>query len=311
MSGIKSVFRGVIPATLTAFREDGSLDLHGQRQFISWLVETGIHGMMVCGTGGEFIAMTVEERKRVMETTVEANDGRVPILAQTGAYSTKMTIDLSLHAKSLGVEALALITPYYLPKSEDEYYQHYARVREKVDLPIVLYHNPDFAGPNFSPELVYRMYKDGVIAGMKDSSGEIARNVNTRLNCGDEFLMIHGLDIFPVESFLMGADAWVAGVANVMPEEFSRLYQIVTEQDWNSAREEWYRLKKFVNFCITPKQGRATHQMQIYHSGVRMRGIPVGYTRWPGVPLEQKGEYGQKLLIQLRELLNEFGYLVS
>jgi 4-hydroxy-tetrahydrodipicolinate synthase len=308
MKNPKSVFRGVIPATLTAFREDGSIDLDGQRKFISWLVDNGIHGMMVCGTGGEFIAMTVEERKQVMEATVEANNGKVPILAQTGHYSTDITIDLSLHAKSLGVEALALITPYYLPRSEDEYYRHYTRIREKVDLPIVVYHNPAFAGPNFSPDLIYKMYKDDVIIGMKDSSGEIGRNVNSRLNCGDDFLLIHGLDIFPIESFFMGANAWVAGVANVLPKEFSSLSELAMSGEWEAARKEWYRLKPFVNYCITPKQGKATHQMQLYHSGVRMRGLPVGYTRWPGVPLEQRGEYGENLLAGLRELLAKLGY---
>lgn len=309
MSDLKPNLYGVIPATLTAFREDGSFDEAGQHTFIDWIAQNGIHGMMVCGTGGEYIAMTVDERKRVMEVTAEANAGRVPILAHTGHYSTQITIDLSLHAQSLGVEALAIITPYYLPRSEEEYYRHYAAIREAVDLPIIIYHNPLFAGPNFSMEFIARMYEDDIIAGFKDSSGEIARNVNMRLMCGEDFIIIHGLDIFPVESFFMGANAWVTGVANVLPREFSNLWELSAKREWLAARDEWFRLKPFVNFCITPKEGRATHQMQIYKTGLRLRGIPIGYTRWPGIPLEQKGKYGEQLIAQLRGLLRGFGHV--
>ena len=152
MTAPRPGLRGVISATLTAFDQDGSFDVAGQRTCIDWLVRNDVHGMMVCGTCGVYFAMTIDERSQVMEVTTEANAGRVPILAQTGHFSTQLTIKLSVHAQGLGVEALAMITPYYLPLGGDEYYRHYAHVREAVDLPIISYHNPAFAGPNFTPE---------------------------------------------------------------------------------------------------------------------------------------------------------------
>ena len=311
MTGARPRLRGVIPAILTAFNKEGEIDLEGQRAFVSWLVQNGIHGIFACGTGGDYLAMSVSDRMKVMEATVEANAGRVPVLAQTGHYATKTTIELSRHAMSLGVDALAIITPYYLPRGDEEFYRHYALVREAVDLPIIMYHNPAFAGPNLAPDLIARMYQDNLIVGLKDSSGEVGRNVNMRLMCGPDFIMIHGLDVFPVESFLMGANAWVAGVANVLPREFGNVYNLAAEGNWSAVRDEWFRLKPFVNFCTTPKEGRASYQMQIYHSGVRMRGVPVGYTPFPGIPLEERGEYGAGLLSQLRSLLEQLGHPIA
>lgn len=152
------------------------------------------------------------------------------------------------------------------------------------------------------------MYQDGVIAGCKDSSGDPAMNALMRSMCGQEFLWIHGLDVFPIESFMMGADGWVSGVANVLPDEFAALFGLVSVGRWQEARDEWMRLLPFVRLCIALKEGGASsHQIQLYKTAIRMRGIPVGYTRMPAIPVEKRGDLGQDLINGISRFLASMG----
>src|ERR1700689_4938509 len=150
-SSLKGI-AGVFSPTITAFHNDESLNPAGTKKFVRFLLDQGVDGLAPLGSGGEPVAMTPQERMRLLEAIVEETAGQVPILAGTGDYSTATTIELSLHAKSLGCRGLMIITPFLLIPPKRDVFNHLRRVRDKVGLPIMLYDVPFTTGIEITPE---------------------------------------------------------------------------------------------------------------------------------------------------------------
>ncbi len=138
--------QGIIPAMLTPFTEKGEVDVEGIGQNVDFLIESGVSGIMCNGSTGEAVALTKEERIRVIEATVEAARGRVEVIAGTGAPATARTIELTKDAKSAGADAVMIITPFYEIPNQEGLYKHYESVVEAVDIPIVAYNIPPHTG---------------------------------------------------------------------------------------------------------------------------------------------------------------------
>ena len=221
---------GIFPPMITIFREDGSFDEKGQASHANFLIENGVHGLIPCGSTGEFITMTIEERKHVAEVTIKATDRRVPVYVGAAHYSTALTIELCQHAEKAGADGVMLITPYYLPRHPEELAHHYESVAKAINIPIMLYHNPHFSGITLTNEFIADLYKRGIINSVKEGEGEVARLNDLRYLTDDNFALFYGYDTAPIETILMGADGWVAGTANVIPAELSQLYHLAKEK---------------------------------------------------------------------------------
>jgi len=137
----KPLFEGICASTITPFAPDGTLRLEKLKPHIDWVINDGAQAISPLGSSGEFVALEVEDRKRVLDAALAANDGRVPVLAGTHHYSTRLTVELSKHAQQAGAEALLIVPPYYMAPTPAQVLDHYRRVAEAVQIPIVVYHN--------------------------------------------------------------------------------------------------------------------------------------------------------------------------
>jgi 4-hydroxy-tetrahydrodipicolinate synthase len=272
---------GVIPAMLTPFDANGKVDEAALRQYVEFLLARGVHGLFPCGTNGEGLLLSLEERKRVATIVVEQVDGRVPVIVHTGAINTEQTIELTKHAKSIGADAVGVVAPYYFPHDDLCLEQHFLAVANSVpDLPVYLYNIPGNAKNSISPKLASRLHKQCPnIAGIKDSSKDLNRLEEFIAANDENFTVIVGTDSLVFPALAVGAAGVVSAVANVFPEEVVKIYQYYSEGKIVEAKKQQYYVNKLRDALkmgpyITP-----------YKEALRWRGMDVGGQRAPLRPL--------------------------
>jgi 4-hydroxy-tetrahydrodipicolinate synthase len=273
---------GVHVALATALHDDGSVNLDGSSALADDLIARGIHGIVVNGSTGEFASLTVEERRRMVETVLEVAGGRVPVTAQVGAMSTAEAVAHAEHAQAHGAFAVMLVSPYYEPLDEREIEAYFRRVAE-VGLPVMVYNNPAATGWSMQPTLIARLSEIENIRYLKDTTGEAGRIFGILELCGDRIQILNGQDSLALVGFLAGAKATVWGAPNATPEACVRLWELtVRELDIEAARELWTALYPVMSFFeevgYTPAVKAAT----------KLRGIDVGPPRHPALPIEAR-----------------------
>ncbi|MEW5977359.1 MAG: dihydrodipicolinate synthase family protein [Acidobacteriota bacterium] len=297
---------GIFAPTITAFAADGSIDKAGTRQFVRFLLDQGVNGMAPLGSAGEPVALSLSERKDLLEAIVEENSGKVPIFAGTGDYGTAQTLELSLHARSLGCDGLMLLTPFLLKPPKKDVLNHVRRVREKVGLPIMIYNVPTLTGIEISPEELSQLHREDVVHGVKWSHLEVSRIHDTRLLCGPEFPIFAGIDVIAFEAMAVGANGWISGIPMMAPALAVRLHQLlVVEKRLDAARDLWYRLLPLIRFEYRAMGTDAGHPhwLATCREVATLRGIPVGVSREPLQPLDSAArEELRSILVSLEQL---------
>jgi 4-hydroxy-tetrahydrodipicolinate synthase len=297
--------RGLMPPMITVFNADESINESGTRRFANFLVENGAHGVCPGGSTGEFIAMTLEERRRVVEIVTEEVHGRAIVYPGTGHYSTKLTIELCRHAESCGADGVMVVPPYYLLPTKPQIKDHYRRVKEAINIPIMLYNNPWYAGVELTPWEVAELVKEGVISSIKVAHGDAGRVHDLISLCGDKLTVMYGHDICALEGLLAGAKGWVSGLPNLIPGPARKLYDAVDRQDLAGARKIWYDMVPLVQFAEMPELKREgePHWLCVVKAGLNMIGMDVGLPRKPLQDLSP--EYKATL----KRLLGQLGLL--
>ncbi|MEM2875932.1 MAG: 4-hydroxy-tetrahydrodipicolinate synthase [Candidatus Bathyarchaeia archaeon] len=234
--------KGIIPAMVTPLKKDESVDEEGLRELVNYLIDGGVHGLFCCGSQGETYSLTDEERKRVMEVTVDEANGRVPVYAGTGEVTTEKVIRLTKYAKDVGADAASIVTPYFIKPSSAELYAHYRRIAEAVDIPIVLYNNPDRTGVNLDAPTVGRLAEVNNIVGIKDSSGDLTLTADYIRLTPEDFAVIAGRDSLILATLLYGGKAAIAATANVAPKLVVDIYESFIKGDLKKAREAQFKL---------------------------------------------------------------------
>ncbi|MGB9867638.1 MAG: dihydrodipicolinate synthase family protein [Bacillota bacterium] len=296
-------FKGIIPAMVTAFNADGSVDWHGNRALLEFVVKSGVHGVLVLGSIGEFAHMSVEERKRYAEFAVETVAGRVPVLVGTASSGTREPVELSRHAISAGADGVVVVTPYYWTLSEENVYWHYAAVAREVDGPVVLYNFPALTGNPLSASLVTRLAKDFPnIVGIKDtidSIGHVRQLILEAKSVNPEFSVLVGYDDHLLNNLAMGGDGALCGTPNFAPQVTLGIYRSYNESDFAQAVELHRKLMVL---------------MGIYSLGVpaisaikvacELCGLPVKpHVRGPAVDADSRVVARVKELLKEAELL--------
>ncbi len=207
--------RGIIPPVATPMLENEDLDLPRLRWFLDRLIAAGVHGLFVLGTNSEFYALDEREKQEVIATAVAHVNHRVPVLAGTGAETTREAVRLSRMAEREGADGLSVITPYFVNPSQQEIADHYRRIAESTKLPVLLYNNPSMTGGvRLEVDTVARLAELPNIAGIKDSSGDL-QNSNEYLSVVPErFSVLQGRDTLIFPSLLFGARGAVPATAN-------------------------------------------------------------------------------------------------
>jgi len=298
--------RGIFAPTITAYHPDESVNLDGTRKFVRFLLDQGVHGLTPLGSAGEPVALTLQERMRLLEAVVAENNGQVPIFAGTGDYSTRSTIELSLHAKSLGCDGLMLLVPFFLRPPRKDVLDHLRRVREKVGLPIMVYNVPLLTGVEITPQEIKQLAEEDVVHSVKWSHLEVSKIHDTRLLCGPNFPIFAGIDVIAFEAMAVGAEGWISGLPMMVPALAAQLYRLlVCEKRLDAARELWYRLLPLIHLeyrALGADHGNP-HWLAVCREAAVMRGIPVGSSRAPLAPVEPSvREELRSILIRLEQL---------
>ncbi|MBI4571686.1 MAG: dihydrodipicolinate synthase family protein [candidate division NC10 bacterium] len=296
--------KGVIPAMITVFDENEDIDEKGLRSHVHFLIENGVHGIAPDGSTGEFIAMTLEERKRVIEIVLDETKGRVPIYPGTGYYTTKATIALSQHAEKVGAAGVMVILPYYMQPTKAQAMDHFRTLARNLSLPIILYNNPWFAGYELSAWDIAKLVDEGAIAAVKAAHGDADRVHDLKFLCGDRLSVLYGHDYCAMEAFLAGADGWLSGAPNVYPRLCRDLYQAaVVEKNVERAWAITQSTLPFIHFLLYNKEDRHPHWLSVIKGALNLMGRRAGIPRKPIMPLSGRDEH------KLKGILHSMGLL--
>jgi 4-hydroxy-tetrahydrodipicolinate synthase len=271
-------FEGVLPAVLTPFDENGQIDTGALVRNVEWLLDSGATGLVGTGTMGEAQSLSAAERRLVIETLVEATDGRVTVTAGVSSETPARSISLADDAAAAGAGALMLLPPFGYEGDAREIEAFYRSVAESSELPIMAYNNPKASGTDMAPALIARLAElDGLVA-IKECSGD-ARRLAELLNATHDFEVLVGGDDWALEGFCAGATGWVSGVVNVAPRECVDLFRLCTEGRLDEARAVYARILPLARLDMHPKL------VQFFKAGMDLVGREGGPCRPPRLEL--------------------------
>ncbi|MCI5127869.1 MAG: 4-hydroxy-tetrahydrodipicolinate synthase [Candidatus Electrothrix sp. AUS3] len=233
--------QGAFTAIVTPMR-DGKVDEQGLTDLINFQIDNGIHGLVPCGTTGESATLNFDEHKRVIELTVQVVDGRVPVIAGTGANSTAEAIELTESAKASGADAVLSVAPYYNRPSQEGLFQHFKAIAEAVDIPMVLYNVPSRTVVNMAPATTARLAELPNIIAIKEACGCLNQISEVIRLCPKDFIVLSGDDFTSMPTTLIGGKGVISVTSNVYPKAMSELMEAALAGDLVKANEIHYKL---------------------------------------------------------------------
>ena len=273
-----NLFRGTYTVMVTAFDADGALDLDAQARFTDWQVRQGIHGLIPLGSTGEFLSLTDAERRAVAKCVVDTVAGRVPVLVGAGAERTEDVIANCRMAQDLGADGVMVIPPFYCTPTEEELVHHYGRIAASTDLPVMVYNNPATANVDLTPPIVARLARIDGLDYIKESTMDVTRVRDIIELCGDRMRVFGGIMGF--ESFVEGAEGWVAVGSNIAPAASARLFTLTAdEKDYDAARALYRRILPVIRLVGGHRYVSATK------AALDIMGFAMGAPRSPRLPL--------------------------
>lgn len=227
---------GSIVAIVTPMHEDGSLDLPALRRLIDWHVDEGTDGIVIVGTSGESPTVSVEEHFELIRVAVEHTAKRVPVIAGTGGNSTAEAIELTEYAHKVGADASLQVVPYYNKPTQEGMYQHFRKIAESVDLPVILYNVPGRTVADMQADTVLRLAQVPGIIGIKEATGDIDRAAQLIKGAPAHFSIYSGDDLTAVALMLLGGHGNISVTANVAPRAMHELCAAAIRGDALTAR---------------------------------------------------------------------------
>lgn len=275
--------KGIMVALYTPFTADQSaIDVAALDQHIQHLIKVGVHGLVPGGSTGEFTALTLEERKQLVEASVNSAAGKVPVIAGIGALSTKDGVELAKHAAEVGAAALMVVPPFYDAPSVEELHQLLAELHSVSKLPIMYYNIPSASGLKLSPTQLADLSKVGV-KYMKDTSGDGPALTELLFSLNDKITAFNGWDTLTFYGLAAGAKGSVWGATNIIPELSIELWEaLAVKQDLVKARERWTKIYPVCKFLESYNYAAAIK------TGMELRGASTGGCRKPFALLGQK-----------------------
>ena len=228
------MFFGSIPALVTPF-SDGRVAEDTFADFVEWQIAEGSDGLVPCGTTGESATLSRDEHRAVVERTVRVANGRVPVIAGCGSYSTAAAIELVTTSADAGADAVLVVVPYYNKPSQAGLAAHFTAIAEASSLPIVVYNVPSRTVADISVETLASVAKHPRIVAIKDATGNLARVSAQRLACGKDFIQLSGNDDMALGFNAMGGVGCISVTANVAPRLCSDFQKAMREGRWDEA----------------------------------------------------------------------------
>ena len=253
-------FHGIIPPLLTPRSADGALDRDGLHALVDHLVAGGVHGIFALGSSGETPYLTTAERDEVLRATLEAADGRVPVLVGINEQSTRRVLEEADRLLAIGGDAAVVTTPYYALSDAGEIEQHFRAAASHVGVPVFAYDIPVRTHAKLPPEVAVRLARDGVLAGVKDSSADDVAFRQLLLATRDlpGFAAFTGHEVVADGALLGGASGIVPGLGNVDPAGYVRMYDAARAGDWAAVVSEQDRLVRLFRITAAATPGRVS-----------------------------------------------------
>ncbi|HER24578.1 MAG TPA: 4-hydroxy-tetrahydrodipicolinate synthase [Candidatus Atribacteria bacterium] len=289
--------KGIIPPMVTPLDREENIDKKAIGRVVNYLIEGGVHGLFPLGSTGEWYGLSINQKKEIIETVMEANHGRVPVYVGTGATTTKETIQLTKLATDIGVDVLSIITPVFISPNEQELFNHYQAIARSTDLPIILYNNPGRTGINLSVDLVVKLSKIDNIIGIKDSSGDMAQGAEYIRRTNNDFSVLAGRDTLIYGFLAYGGKGAIAATANIVPKIVVKIYEEYQKGNYQEALKAQFQLAplrmafSLGSFPVVVKEG------------LNLLGIEVGSTLKPVQPLTEEAREKLKEVLYSMQVL--------
>ena len=272
------MFKGSIPALVTPFGENG-VDFNALKVIVEWHIEQRSHGVVAVGTTGESPTLTHEEHEEVVKVVTETAAKRIPVIAGAGSNNTDESLRLVKFAKSVGADAVLVVTPYYNKPTQQGLYQHYKVLHDTCEIPIIIYNIPGRSVVDMNPDTMGRLAQLTRIVGVKDATGDVTRVSEQRQTCGDGFIQLSGEDASALGFNAHGGVGCISVTANVAPKLCAEFQNALLEGNYAAALEYQDRLMPLhTAIFIEPGLAGAKYGMSLLgkcENRVRLPLVPV------------------------------------
>ncbi len=275
---------GIFVPHVTPFTKNGEIDENALRKLIPFWVNK-LQGLVSLGSNGEAVYLSREERRKVLEIVVEETNGKAMVIAGTGSAGTRETIHLTRDAFDVGVDAVLIVTPYYFKPSGRGLFEHYARIIQAVDIPVILYNVPKFTGLDMDLEVVVKLVDEfSQIVGIKESGGSIGKITELVRLVGNRISILAGTGDLILPTLMMGGDGGIVAVANVAPRLCANLYQNFRRGEIERAKDLQAKLIHLNEVLV-----KKFNQLSAIKEALNILGLPAGFPRLPALPLGDDG----------------------
>lgn len=277
-----SIFGRISTAMVTPFDAKGNIDFQKTSHLVEYLLKNGSDSLVISGTTGESPTLTFEEKAALFKHVVNVVGKRVPVIAGTGNYNTKDSIELTKKAEDIGVDAILLVAPYYNKPNQEGLYQHFKAIAESTSLPVMIYNIPGRSSVNIEPETIIRLSEVSNIKAVKEASGNLVQMTQIIANTPDDFVLYCGDDSLALPTLSIGGVGVVSVAAHIIGNEMQQMIQaffsgIVTE----AAKWHQKLLPIMKGLFAAPSPAPVKTALQL-------KGLNVGSVRLPLVPLTEK-----------------------
>lgn len=275
-------FGQILTAMVTPFDHNEEIDYPATRNLIDYLIANGTEGLVISGTTGESPTLTEEEKVKLFKFTVEVVNGRVPVIAGTGSYNTKASIDLTRQAADAGVDGIMLVVPYYSKPSQEGLYQHFQAIAAVTSLPIMLYNIPGRSVVNMSVDTVVKLSAIQNIVAIKEAGGNLDTMAEIIQNTPENFSLYSGDDGLTIPVLSIGGAGVISVASHVIGNEMQKMIEKFNSGNVREAAKDHRSLLPIMKALF------AAPNPTPVKSALNLKGIPVGGVRLPMIPLNKE-----------------------
>ncbi len=275
-------FGRVATAMVTPFDNEGNVDFKKTTELVNYLIENGTDSLVISGTTGESPTLTADEKVALFRHVVQTVQGKVPVIAGTGSYDTRSSIELTKRAEEAGVDAVMLVAPYYNKPSQEGMYQHFTTIAKETKLPVIIYNVPGRTVVKINADTVVRLSKIDNIVAVKDAGGDLVEMTKMVSETADDFLVYSGDDGITLPALSIGAYGVISVASHVIGNEMSQMIKAFVEGKTSDAAKLHQKLLPLMQglfFAPNPVPVKTALQMQ---------GIDVANVRLPLIPLNEQ-----------------------
>lgn len=288
---------GICPASMTIWNADQTYNKKGMEKYLTWMLDNGAHSISICGSTGENVAMNMEEQREIIGHVASFLGGQVPLIAGTGRYDTLNTIKMSQYAAEVGCDGVMVILPYYLAPHKKAVMQHFRDIRAAIDIRMMIYNNPWFAGYEMTVPEIIELVEDGTIQDIKAAHGDPDRVHKLKFYLGDKLNVFYGHDYCAAEALLVGeADGWLSGYPAVLTKQCRAIYDAAKAGDVQGTIKAQQNIQPYIDYFFNDKVNGVPHWQEICKYTLQAQGLDVG---WPRKPLGELDDANKKKIEKL------------